>query len=203
MADTDSSGSRQDREQTELWTTGTEQSSCNHGNSRTKQDEQVKKGEYELNKPRPMDDSKSEGLQGGGLRDGSANPNYEMADTSSKGRIRVRWSGEEESFQATGSLPLYPPGPGDREAWARLIARFPEVEPTFCKENHMQYEMSENQSELSRIIAGPSGRLDDSIRLRALGNTVVPAVAARAFIVLTEKLKKEVDIPDIIKEMHK
>ena len=118
-------------------------------------------------------------------------------DTGLEGNGRTR---KEECFETTGALPLYPPGPKDREEWKELLRRFPEVEPTFCKENHMQYEMSETQSELSRIIARPSGRLDDSIRLRALGNTVVPAVAARAFIVLTEKLKKEVDIPDIIKD---
>jgi len=165
MADTDSSGSRQNREQTELWTTGTEQSSCNHGNSRTKQDGKVKKGEYELDKPRPM------------------------ADTSSKGRIRVRWSKEEESFQATESLPLYPPGPGDREAWARLIARFPELEPTFCKEGHMLSEMQETESELRRTSDGTTRGVD--LRLRAIGNGVVPAVAGRAFRELARELNLE------------
>tara|TARA_B100000029_G_scaffold457242_1_gene485825 strand:+ start:283 stop:738 length:456 start_codon:yes stop_codon:yes gene_type:complete len=147
MADTNNSRSRQDREQTELWTGGSKQSPCNHGNSRTKQDGKVTDKRWELNESR---------------------------------------------------YPLYPPGPGDREAWARLIARFPEVEPTFCKDGHMLPEMQETESELRRTPDGNPSRVD--LRLRAIGNGVVPAVAACAFIVLAEKLKKEVDIPDIIKE---
>ena len=124
-----------------------------------------------------------------------------MADTNAKGLQGVRRSGQEESIEATGSLPLYPPGPGDREAWARLIAKFPEVEPTFCKDGHMLPEMQETQSRIRRTPNGNPSGVD--LRLRAIGNGVVPAVAARAFIVLAEKLKKEVEIPDIIKEMHK
>ena len=124
-----------------------------------------------------------------------------MADTNAKGLQGVRRSGQEESIEATGSLPLYPPGPGDRDAWARLIAKFPEVEPTFCKDGHMLPEMQETQSRIRRTPDGNPSGVD--LRLRAIGNGVVPAVAARAFLVLTEKLKKEVDIPDIIKEMHK
>ena len=119
-----------------------------------------------------------------------------MADTNAKGLQGVRRARQEESIETTGSLPLYPPGPGDRESWARLIARFPEVEPTFCKDGHMLPEMQKTQSRIRRTPDGNPSGVD--LRLRAIGNGVVPAVAARAFIVLTEKLKKEVDIPDII-----
>ena len=81
-------------------------------------------------------------------------------DTGLEGNGRTR---KEECFETTGALPLYPPGPKDREEWKELLRRFPEVEPAYCKENHMQYEMPSSESELSRIIAGPSGRLDAGI----------------------------------------
>ena len=119
-------------------------------------------------------------------------------DTGLEGNGRTR---KEECFETTGALPLYPPGPKDRKEWEELLRRFPEVEPTFCKDGHMLPEMQETQSRIRRTPDGNPSGVD--LRLRAIGNGVVPAVAARAFIVLTEKLKKEVDIPDIIKEMHK
>ena len=122
VADTDSSGSRQDREQTELWTTGTEQSPGTSGVSREGED-----GEVE-GKGRELDESRY--------------------------------------------VPLYPPGPGETERWALLLSIVPEAEPTFC-----------------RTLNGPTSGVD--LRLRAVGNGVVPAVAARAFRVLSEKLKKQ------------
>ena len=112
-----------------------------------------------------------------------------MADTNAERLQWVRWSGKEERIKTTGTLPLYPPGPGDREAWARLIARFPELEPTFCKEGHMLTEMQETESELRRTSDGTTRGVD--LRLRAIGNGVVPAVAALAFQTLAKKLKIE------------
>ena len=119
-----------------------------------------------------------------------------MADTNAERLQGVRRSGKEERIKTTGTLPLYPPGPGDRDGWDRLLREYPELEPTFCKEGHMLSEMQETESELRRTPDGNPSGVD--LRLRAIGNGVVPAVAARAIIVLTEKLKKEVDIPDII-----
>ena len=68
--------------------------------------------------------------------------------------------------------PLYPPGPGDRDGWAYLLSIVPQAEPTFC-----------------RTLNGATPGVD--LRLRAIGNGVVPAVAARAFIVLVQKLEEE------------
>ena len=121
MADTDSSRSRQDREQTELWTTGTEQSSGVGGISREGEDGEVTEERRQFNESR---------------------------------------------------YPLYPPGPGDREGWSQLLSIVPEAEPTFCRTSN-----------------GSTSGVD--LRLRAVGNGVVPAVAARAFRVLSEKLKKQ------------
>ena len=112
-----------------------------------------------------------------------------MADTNAERLQGVRRCGKEERIKTTGTLPLYPPGPGDREAWARLIARFPELEPTFCKEGHMLSEMQETQSELRRTSDGTTRGV--ALRLRAIGNGVVPAVAGRAFRELARKLKLE------------
>ncbi len=86
-------------------------------------------------------------------------------------------------------FPLYPPGPGDRNGWAELIELYPELEPTFCKEGHMLPEMQETQPELHRTPYGTPSGVD--LRLRAVGNGVVPAVAGRAFRELARKLKLE------------
>ncbi len=128
LADTDSSGSRQDREQTQLWASGSEQSSGTSGVSREGED-----GEVE-GKGRELDESRY--------------------------------------------VPLYPPGPGDRDGWALLLSIVPEAEPTFC-----------------RTLNGTTSGVD--LRLRAIGNGVVPAVAARAFRVLSEKLKKQGNFPEL------
>ena len=138
MAYTDNSRSRQDREQAQLWAGGSKQSSCNHGNSRTKQDGKVTDERWELNESR---------------------------------------------------YPLYPPGPGDRERWRELIELFPELEPTFCKDGHMLTEMQETESELRRTSDGTTRGVD--LRLRAIGNGVVPAVAGRAFRELARELNLE------------
>ena len=75
--------------------------------------------------------------------------------------------------------PLYPPGPGDREGWSQLLSIVPEAEPTFC-----------------RTLNGPATGVD--LRLRAVGNGVVPAVAAVAFRELANKLKKDGNFPNIL-----
>ena len=95
-----------------------------------------------------------------------------MGDTSSQGLQGVRWTGEKEQGQTLGNIPLYPPGPNDTEGWAYLLSIMPKAEPTFC-----------------RTLNGATPGVD--LRLRAIGNGVVPAVAARAFIVLVQKLEKE------------
>ena len=67
--------------------------------------------------------------------------------------------------------PFYPPGPDDLKGWAHLLDFMPQVEPTFCRDAN-----------------GPTPGVDR--RLRAIGNGVVPAVAAIAYINLTEILQQ-------------
>ena len=55
-----------------------------------------------------------------------------------------------------------PPGPADHDGWARMLTEVPEAQPTFC-----------------RVAHGPAPGVDR--RLRAIGNGVVPAVAAAAY----------------------
>lgn len=63
---------------------------------------------------------------------------------------------------ATGTgLPTWPPGPGERERWAAIVAAYPTVKPA-----------------VRGVADGMAPRVD---RLRAAGNGVVPAVAALAW----------------------
>jgi DNA (cytosine-5)-methyltransferase 1 len=66
------------------------------------------------------------------------------------------------------ALPLFPPGPGDRDAWGAVLKHAPALEPAVC-----------------RVADGPSARVD---RLKALGNAVVPAQAGLAFRLLAERI---------------
>ena len=82
------------------------------------------------------------------------------------------WPWKKERPEGPQSIPLYPPGPKDKQGWTHLLSILPEAQSSWC-----------------RTLDGPAPEMD--IRLRAIGNGVVPAVAARAFRVLSEKLKKQ------------
>ena len=80
----------------------------------------------------------------------------------------VRWCSEGESVQTKGSIRLYPPGPSDTQGWEHVFSQMPSLIPTFC-----------------RVANGSTPRV--SRQLRAGGNGVVPAMAARAWQLLVRK----------------
>ena len=69
------------------------------------------------------------------------------------------WS--ESEREGRDEFPAWPPGPEDTDAWAAILTREPGLEPA-----------------IRRVADGLSNRVD---RLAALGNAVVPAVAATAW----------------------
>jgi DNA (cytosine-5)-methyltransferase 1 len=73
----------------------------------------------------------------------------------------------EPQQQGRDKLPAWPPGPTDTDAWAAILEQEPGLEPAVC-----------------RVADGISYRVD---QLTALGNSVVPAVAAQAW----RQLRKE------------
>ena len=68
----------------------------------------------------------------------------------------------------TGGNTLYPPGPSDTRGWEHVFSQMPSLIPTFC-----------------RVANGSTPRV--SRQLRAGGNGVVPAMAARAWQLLSER----------------
>ena len=66
------------------------------------------------------------------------------------------------------SIPLYPPGPSDTRGWEHVFSQMPTLVPTFC-----------------RVVNGATPLVGRSIRL--YGNGVVPAVAARAWQILSRR----------------
>ena len=90
-------------------------------------------------------------------------PGLEGAKPAGRGRADGRPS------EHGGELPLFPPGPGDLEAWRAVLARDPSLEPA-----------------IRGVADGLASRVD---RLRLLGNGVVPLQAAYAFCTLLARLE--------------
>lgn len=110
-----------------------------------------------------------ENLQPPGLRTaGTKQPPSDSWKTESREDDEVEGWGDGDINEP--GLPLYPPGPSDQDGWAYMLSIMPEVEPTFCRDAD----------------GAPTG-VDR--RLRAIGNGVVPAVAAKAFRELSRVLR--------------
>ena len=129
--------------------------------------------------------------QGVGCHDGEKRPALErdgrlVAHTSRERMEGNRPCGEQESY-AQGetvlprcdSLPLFPPGPDDHDAWAGVLAERPDLAPAV-------------EPPLRGMADGSPGKLAGRAdQLRAGGNGVVVLQAAYAFAVLAERLREE------------
>lgn len=91
---------------------------------------------------------------------GRSGASVAVTESEQVGTARLAW-------QSTG----FPPGPDDRDAWARVLVEVPALEPAVC-----------------RVATGVPDRTH---RLRALGNAVVPAQGSYAFQVLWDRMIEE------------
>lgn len=80
------------------------------------------------------------------------------------GRLSDRQERKQDSDLGR-SIPLFPPGPSDTDAWARIARTHPHLEPAVCKLAH-------------GLAAGVDNTRVDELRM--LGNGVVPLVAGHA-----------------------
>ena len=98
---------------------------------------------------------------------GTEQPPSDSWKTESREDVEVEGWGDGDINEP--GLPLYPPGPYDHAGWAYMLSIMPEAQPTFC-----------------RVVDGAPTGVER--RLRALGNGVVPAVAAKAFRELSKTI---------------
>ena len=101
-----------------------------------------------------------------------SNGKEELADCSVQG-LQGREHNQTETQQTSGCgyrLRFAPPTIDDDIGWAHTLAHMPEIEPSFC-----------------RVVNGLPIGMEQ--RLRALGNAVVPSMAAKGFTELVKKLQ--------------
>ena len=173
VADSDSSRGREDKQQTELRTAGTEQPSCNSRGSQAREDDQVERG-------RDGDNYEP------GQNVGNAN------STRTQGRhIGTYYARERTSGQTStelDKLPEFPPGPGEPD-WGWVIEHFPELAPATCKHGaSVRHNVHETESDVCCV--DDAWQIKDRVAaLMMLGNAVVPDQAEMAFRVLASRIK--------------
>ena len=98
----------------------------------------------------------------------------ELADSECiRTQISTNWEHSTEQWTNSNrsETPLFPPGPNDHEGWTRVLSEMPEIKPSVCRVSH----------------GVPPGYQQ---RIRALGNAVVPAVAAIAWVHLNRAFER-------------
>ena len=94
-----------------------------------------------------------------------------LGDTSIERLEGNGFARQTKSCERSRTVPLYPPRPDDTRGWERVYTEMQTLIPTFC-----------------RVVNGSTPQVDG--QLRAIGNGVVPAVAGKAWSVLTLSTKK-------------
>ena len=87
---------------------------------------------------------------------------------------------ERQNVGHVSSESPFPPRPGDKEQWRRVIAERPDLAPAL--------EKSAFESEVRGMADGLANRLDRTNRLRILGNGVVPIQSATAMRILVARI---------------
>ena len=144
----------------------------------------------------------------------------EQSRRAAAGERRYEYAGPEpETRGRAAGLPCWPPGPGERDAWARVLAERPDLAPAVAyagpangqperrgesepevarreehapgggEQDHHGRRKEAAQPGVRRVAHGRPSRVD---RLRALGNGVVPLQVARAYVELRERLMEVV-----------
>ena len=136
----------------------------------------------------PVDDAERERGRGGD----SGREDAADADASGEGvadpgirQLSEPWRGAEgrDGVGSTGTdvlgdrLPLFPPGPGDTDAWQRILAERPDLAPAVEPSVRGVADGLETRVDLSR-----------TAQLRITGNGVVPQCASFAFRTLWRQL---------------
>ena len=133
----------------------------------------------------PLADSDGNGTESGQPQHGTGgraeygieelgNATTEGSQISGRDRTTLGQSTTESQPQRPGvlQLPTWPPSPSDRDGWERVLRERPDLAPAITKEAESQFRGVDN---------GCSHRVDKPNRvqrLRALGNGIVPTVAA-------------------------
>ena len=103
-----------------------------------------------------------------------------VADTRG-GRSPLRSDGQGDEAERAASvrsgIAIFPPGPADLDAWARLLVQRPDVEPAVCRAAYERADRMDGRRQSSRVS-----------RLRALGNGCVPLTVALAYLSLRDAL---------------
>lgn len=140
---------------------------------------------------------------GDGQPDGGNEPVGDACGSLSEGRVLrggAYSAGREESYghlrQPGDLLPAFPPGPGDADAWQRILAEHPDLAPALSINEEWELGIRfplaspSPKSEVRGVANGLEPRVDLSrtAQLRITGNGVVPQCASLAFRTLWGQL---------------